>query len=145
MGPGHENRSIDMTIEQLTSLADPGDTVRSRLSLRLPPDLQDDRLADILEAVLDVLGDDPSLDGLELWVGSVRAGTLRRRDLGEALLADRPMGLSDADRAVLVGNSRPRPVTLRCPVPGCTRIAITLPDLYDEPVRCDRHGAQMAK
>jgi hypothetical protein len=132
-----------MTMEQLTSLADPDDTVRSRLSLRLTPDLQDDRLPKILKAVLDVLGDDPSLDGAELWVGSGRVGTLRRRDLGKALVADRPMGLSEADRGEPPDSSRPRPATLHCPVHRCPQIVVTLPDLYDEPVRCEDHGAQM--
>lgn len=95
-----------------------------------------------LEALFDVLGDDPSPSDVDVVIDGDRVGMLRKEVLF-ALVQNGIMKMGDTSLSALLGDPAPAYVVLRCPAQTCERRVIIAPDLYGKPVVCPVHHQAM--
>jgi hypothetical protein len=129
-----------MTLEKVIALADStAPASPAAVSFHLE---RTDRPDQALEALFDLLGDDPSISKVDLVIEGRRVGTLTSEALSE-LVEDRTMKIGDGVQAGLIGDPAPCFIRLHCPEANCVRRAIASPDLYAPPVICSLHHCAM--
>jgi len=129
-----------MTLEDIVAVADsaaPGSPAAVSFHLK-----RTDRAQPALDALFDVLGDDPSISEVDLVIDGKRVGTLSKEALF-GLVEDRTMKIGDGVQAALPGDPAPSFIRLHCPAPNCAQRAIVSPDLYANPPICSLHHCAM--
>jgi hypothetical protein len=95
-----------------------------------------------LDALFDLLGEDPSISEVDVVIAGECVGTLGKEALF-GLVEDRTMKIGDGSLTALPGDPAPTYVRLRCPVENCKQLAIAAPDLYSTALVCALHHCAM--